>query len=149
MNLQMAMDKMRTSGYKITEPRKEIFYVLELAGGEHLSPEDIHQRLSFTHPEIGIATIYRTLLLFEQLEIVQKHKFDDNRARYELVSMAENHHHHHLICSHCGVVVEVRLDLLDDLEDKIEKNHGFRIENHDLKFYGICKKCLDKNKGDI
>lgn len=129
------------SNYKITRQREVIFQALLNNKEEHLSPEELHAIVSKEDKDIGIATVYRTLLLFEELGIVYKLDFDDNRYRYELVDEAEQHHHHHLICQKCGKVLEVKYDLLDHIEKQIKEDYEFEIKDHDLKFYGICSDC--------
>lgn len=91
---------------------------------------------------MGLATVYRTLQLLEELEVVSSLNLEDGCIRYELYNDEGHHNHHHLICSNCGIlVIEVEGDLLDELEHKIEKEHDFKILDHKLKFYGICSKC--------
>lgn len=147
MDFKLAKEIMQKAGYKATGQRKLVFEILERYNEEHLTPEEIHKYVEKENENIGIATVYRTLLLFDNLGIVQKLNIDDSGARYELVEELEGHHHHHLICSKCSKVEEVRVDLLDEVEKKIEDSHGFRIQNHELKFYGICKNC--NKEGEI
>lgn len=137
----MARDLMKEAGYKLTDQRMKVFECLENSKDEHMTTEEIHQKLKENDKNIGIATVYRTLLLFDELGIVQKLEIDDSGTRYELVDEFESHHHHHLICNHCGKVEEVKTDLLDEVEEKIAGSHDFQIENHDLYFYGKCKTC--------
>lgn len=108
---------------------------------EHLSSEEIYNIVSKDNPEIGIATVYRTMQLLEKLDIVYKLNFDDGFSRYELNLGTGDHHHHHLICLNCGKVMEVELDLLDFLEKEIEKDKKFSIVDHNVKFYGYCSDC--------
>lgn len=147
MNHDLARSILKGAGYKLTGQRMLIYKVLEEHKDKHLTPEEIHHYAEIEDENLGIATVYRTLLIFDNLGIVQKLNIDDSGARYELVSEIEGHHHHHLICSKCSKVEEVRVDLLDEVEEKIEKSHGFKIENHELKFYGICSEC--SNEGEI
>lgn len=92
-------------------------------------------------PEIGLATVYRTVQLLEELGIISKLDLNDGCYRYELIHESENHQHHHLICSNCGKVIEVEGDLLEGLEHEIEIKYDFKIKNHSVKFYGLCKEC--------
>ncbi len=108
---------------------------------EHLSCDEIFNLVTEEYPEIGIATIYRTLQLFEKLNIVYKLNFDDGFSRYELNLGTGDHHHHHLICIKCGKVIEVKLDLLESLEAEIEKEGIFTIVDHNVQFYGYCNNC--------
>ena len=129
------------SRYKLPPQRRATIEVLLNNQGEHLSTEDIYTEVRKTHPEIGLATVYRTMLLLEELGLLIKHNFEDGRNRYELSHPDEDHDHHHLICLKCGRVSEVEEDLLGSLEDIIVKKHGFQVINHKVKFYGHCKNC--------
>ena len=130
------------------EQREVIFEALLENMDSHLSPEELNEIVSKKDPEIGIATVYRTLLIFEELNLVYKLDFDDKRYRYELVDEDEDHHHHHIICTNCGKVDEVKYDLLEDVEKQIKNDYNFDIQNHDLKFYGICSDCQEKIKNE-
>ncbi|NLN41229.1 MAG: transcriptional repressor [Clostridiales bacterium] len=129
------------SRYKLPPQRRATIEVLLNNQGELLSTEEIYTEVRKTHPEIGLATVYRTMLLLEELGLLIKHNFEDGRNRYELSHPDEDHDHHHLICLKCGRVSEVEEDLLGSLEDIIVKKHGFQVINHKVKFYGHCKNC--------
>jgi Fur family ferric uptake transcriptional regulator len=113
--------------------------------GKHLTAEEIYDLVKIDCPEIGLATVYRTILLLEELGILSKIDLGDNCSRYELVHEEESHQHHHLVCTECGEIIEVEDDLLDALEDNIESKHNFKIINHSLKFFGICSNCQSNN----
>ncbi len=134
-------DSLKKEGYKLTSQRKAILETIYNNREEHLSSEEIYNIVSEKFPEIGIATVYRTMQLFEKLDIVYKLNFDDGYSRYELSSGTGDHHHHHLICLKCGKVMEVQLDLLDTLEKEIEKSGKFSIVDHNVQFYGYCSDC--------
>jgi Fur family ferric uptake transcriptional regulator len=132
---------LKKSGYKFTGQRSAVLDVLLKYSGSHLSIDDIYNYVRETNPEIGIATIYRTLTLLEKIGLVIKLDLDDGFSRYELSRQDEDHRHHHLICSKCGSVSEVEEDLLDSLEEQILRKNGFLVTDHRVKFYGLCKKC--------
>jgi len=132
--------KLYDKEYKLTPQRRVVLEVFANNPEKHLSAEDVYDKVRETYPEIGLATVYRTLDLFAELDILQKMDFGDGRARYEF-SESEVHHHHHLICLKCGSVTEFEDDLLEALEAVIEKKNHFEIINHELKFYGYCNKC--------
>ncbi|NLN14534.1 MAG: transcriptional repressor [Tissierellia bacterium] len=140
-DLEAYKESLKREGYKLTYQREAILNAIVENKDEHLSCEDIYNIVSKDCPEIGIATIYRTLQLFEKLDIVYKLNFDDGYSRYELNHGTGDHHHHHLICLGCGKVIEVKLDLLDSLEKEIEKDGMFKIVDHNVKFYGYCSEC--------
>ncbi|KKM12537.1 Fur family transcriptional regulator [Clostridiales bacterium PH28_bin88] len=126
--------------YKVTPQRQVILKAFLDNADRHLSAEELYNLVKEKHPEIGLATVYRTLDLLAELEILQKMNFDDGRSRYEFADK-ELHHHHHLICVKCGKVTEFEDDLLESLEAQIARKSGFEIMDHQLKFYGYCDKC--------
>lgn len=146
INLSKYNDILQKAGYKLTNQRREILRVVAENHNDHLSCEDVFNIVSKENPELGIATVYRTLQLFEKLNIVYKLNFDDGLSRYELNFGTESHHHHHLICLECGKVIEVKMDLLESLENEIEKEGNFKIVDHNVKFYGYCNNCRTKVK---
>ena len=135
--------KLAERGYKMTPQRKEILKIfVEHSDKHHMSAEDVHNLLRKSDSEIGLATVYRALDLLSELGILVQVEFGDGCARYELnTADPKIHHHHHLICVKCKRVIEFEEDLLDDLEATIAKESGFRILNHEVKFFGYCKDC--------
>lgn len=133
-------------GYKVTTQRNMVYDVLCENKNKHLSTEEVYELIKNINPKIGIATIYRTLQLFEEIGLVYKHNFDDGCSRYEILSENGNevHQHHHLVCKNCGKIIEVKEDLMNSLEEIIEKQYNFEILNHEVKFTGICSQCRDK-----
>jgi Fur family ferric uptake transcriptional regulator len=136
--------RLKAKDYKITPQRKIIINTFAENMEKHLSAEDVYQIVKYSHPEIGLATIYRTLDLLAELQILKKINFGDGKTRYEF-SEDNDHHHHHLICLECEKVTEFEDDLLESLETVISKRNGFKIVDHQLKFYGYCKDCQNKN----
>ncbi|WP_205687640.1 Fur family transcriptional regulator [Clostridiisalibacter paucivorans] len=142
INEENLRSKLKEKGYKLTTQRRVIYDVFAENSGDHLSPEEVYDKVKGKYPEIGLATVYRTLQLLEELGLVYKLNFDDGCSRYEInLENDDNHHHHHLICLGCGRVIEVKLDLLENLEDAIEKEGEFEIVDHNVKFFGYCKDC--------
>ncbi len=134
--------ELKEKGYKVTSQRQAVLNVIIDNAGKHLSTEEIYDLVKAKNPEVGIATVYRTLSLLDSMNLVYKLDFDDGCSRYELNNRKEYHRHHHLICTKCGNVEEVEEDLLDSLEEQIKKKNGFRVQDHKVKFYGFCKECL-------
>ncbi|SHE67123.1 MULTISPECIES: Fur family transcriptional regulator [Caloramator] len=132
---------LKSQGYKLTPQRRAVLDVIIDNEGKHLSPEEIYDIVKQNCPDIGLATVYRTLNLLEKMGVVCKMNFDDGCNRYELVHDEEDHQHHHLICRGCGKVEEVEDDLLEVLEEKIEEKYNFKINDHSVKFYGYCSEC--------
>ena len=143
MNLDVDNIKeiLKNKGYKLTFQRRAILDIIIKNRSSHLSSEEIYDLVKERYPEIGLATVYRTLQIFEQLNIVCKLNFDDGCNRYELSTDTGDHHHHHLICLKCGKVIEVKMDLLESLEQEIEKEGKFKIVDHNVQFYGYCSDC--------
>ena len=127
---------------KMTPQRKTVLQVFLDHSGEHLSAEDGHDILRENQLEIGLATVYRSLDLLAEIGILQKMEFGDGCSRYEVnTTDPHHHHHHHLICTRCGKVIEFADDMLEDLENDIAQKSGFKIVDHQVKFFGICKEC--------
>lgn len=136
-------DQLKAKGYKLTPQRRAILDTVIENQGKHLSTEEIYDIVKKGCPEIGLATVYRTLQLLSELDVLSKLSLDDGCVRYELNNHEEDHQHHHLICTNCGDVIEVVVDLLEALESEIEQNYDFKINDHKVKFFGICKKCQE------
>ncbi|MDI3477247.1 MAG: Fur family transcriptional regulator, ferric uptake regulator [Thermoanaerobacterium sp.] len=133
-------ESLKQKGFKLTTQRRAILDVIIENREKHLSSEEIYDLVKEKYPEIGLATVYRTLQLFDELGVIYKLNFDDGRSRYELYHN-EDHQHHHLICLKCGSVIEMEEDLLENLEDAIENTKNFQIVDHNVKFFGYCSKC--------
>lgn len=141
--------KLREKGLKVTHQRLLILSVLEQNSGSHMAAEDIYGLVTEEHPEIGLATVYRTLQLLWDMQLVDRINLDDGCVRYEighLLTDETKHNHHHLICRKCGRVIPFDADLLDELEDHIEKAAGFHVQDHEVKFYGLCRDCMKSEK---
>ncbi|NLK51034.1 MAG: transcriptional repressor [Syntrophomonadaceae bacterium] len=133
------LDKLENLSYKITPQRKAILQVLEENQGDHLSAEQIFLSVKKRMPNVGIATVYRTLDALANLGVLHKTSFDEGLFRYEFCE-DDRHHHHHLVCVTCGNITEIEEDLLYQLERKVE-DQGFKVIDHSLVIYGICQGC--------
>ena len=138
-------DVIKTSGYRFTGQRNDILNVLLEHQHEHLTIERIAELVTKKNSGIGIATIYRTLLLLDELGLVYKLDFKDNPTLYEVSRDSEQHRHHHLICTKCGSITEFEEDLLETLEKQILLKNKFTVENHSVNFFGICENCCKKD----
>lgn len=145
MNAADFKERLKEKGCKLTMQRRSVLDVLLEHSNDHLSTEEIYDKVKERFPEIGLATVYRTVQLFEEMGIVDRLNFDDGCSRFELASENTVHHHHHLICEECNKVFEVENDLLDEIEKEIESKYNFKIHDHNVMFYGICKECSAKN----
>lgn len=138
--------KLKEKGLKVTRQRMVILEILAEHRGMHMAAEDIFEMIQKEHPEMGLATVYRTLQLLYEIQLVDRINLDDGCIRYEIGHIFEGdskHSHHHLICRKCGRVIPFEDDLLDELEAHIEDAAGFRVMDHELKFYGQCRECSE------
>ena len=142
-DIQKLKDDLKEKGYKFTTQRRSIVDTIIASEGKHLTAEEIYDEVKKICPEIGLATVYRTILLLEQMGIIYKLDLNDGCSRYELAHQDEVHRHHHLVCSKCGKVIEVEDDLLEELEKDIQKKYNFKIKDHSVKFFGLCSECRD------
>ncbi len=120
-------------GMKMTEQRRVIARVLSTAD-DHPDVEEVYRRASEMDPKISIATVYRTVRLFEEANIIERHDFGDGRSRYE---EATDEHHDHLIDIQSGKVIEFQNQEIEALQDKIAKKHGMKLVGHRLELYGV------------
>src|SRR5688500_12027083 len=120
-------------GLRITEQRKIIAKVLS-DSEDHPDVETLHSRAAAVDPNISIATVYRTVRLFEEAGILERHEFGDGRSRYEAVSET---HHDHLIDVETGKVIEFSDDELEELQRRIATRLGFRLVDHRMELYGV------------
>lgn len=139
--IEKLKNDLKQKGYKLTPQRRAIVDIIIKNEGNHLTTEEIYDLVKVECPEIGLATVYRTVQLLEEMRVICKLDLSDGCNRYELVRQDENHQHHHLICNSCGRVIEVQGDLLEILEHDIETKYDFQIKNHSVKFFGICNEC--------
>lgn len=141
---------LKANGLKVTNQRIAILEVLEDRPGEHLTAEEIYSFVKEKYPEIGLATVYRTIQMLNELEVIDKLNLDDGCVRYEIGNREKDgcHHHHHLICLNCHSVLTFEDDLLEVLEERIQKSLDFKVVDHEVKLYGYCKAC-QQAQGDI
>ena len=131
MNEEKVKDLLREKGLKVTSQRLMVLNILSAHGDEHLTVEEIYDLAKEESPEIGLATIYRTVQVLLELHVIEKVTFDDGFARYELngEETGSGHRHHHAICTQCGQVFE---------------SLGFEVTDHEVKLYGLCSACRRK-----
>ena len=120
-------------GLRMTEQRRVIAQVLE-ESADHPDVEELYSRAAARDPRISIATIYRTVKLFEEAGIIDRLEFGDGRARYE---DAERDHHDHLIDMNSGEVIEFCDPDIEALQERIAEKLGYRLKGHKLELYGI------------
>ena len=130
------LDKCNKLGLKMTEQRKIIVQVLA-ESKDHPDVELVYKRASEIDNNIGIATVYRTIRLFEENNIIEKHEFKDGKFRYEEVP---EEHHDHLIDVRNGKVIEFQNDAIEELQKRVAKELGYELVDHRLELYGVPTK---------
>ena len=131
------IDELKSTGLKATVPRLKILEVFQRGKHRHMTAEDVYRQLMLQNVDIGLATVYRVLMQFEQADILTRSHFESERAVYEL---NEGEHHDHLVCLDCGRVEEFHDSEIEALQVKIAKRQGFEIADHALSLYAHCKK---------
>jgi Fur family transcriptional regulator, ferric uptake regulator len=122
-------------GLRMTDQRRVIARVLSEAI-DHPDAEELYRRAAALDPHISIATVYRTVKLFEDAGILERHDFRDGRSRYEEVP---DSHHDHLIDVHTGKVIEFRNEEIERLQRRVAEELGFELVDHRLELYGVPK----------
>ena len=133
---------LRRHGYKLTPQRRVVIHALT-SSPDHLTPAAIFEKASKDHSGIGLVTVYRTLKLLAGLGLICELHTGDNCPSY---TAGTPQHHHHLICSGCGAVVDFSGASLIErglatLEARLSRESGFRIDDHQLEFTGLCRIC--------
>ncbi len=134
----MSSEKLKNLGLKITVPRLKIYQLFHEPGLKHLSAYEIQETFSQSDTKINLATIYRVLNQFEELGIITRHDFDDDRAVYELT---DSNHHDHIVCNSCGKVIEFFDEIIENRQIEIAKKHNFNMLDHCMIMYGVCESC--------
>jgi len=126
---QLCIDK----GLKMTEQRRVIARVLS-DSADHPDVEAVHRRASAIDPKISIATVYRTVRLFQEASILERHDFGDGRARYEEMP---NEHHDHLIDLQSGKVIEFKSEAIEKLQREVAARLGYKLVDHRLELFAV------------
>ena len=127
------IDRCEAAGLRLTDQRRTIAAILQEAD-DHPDVEELHARAAARDSRISIATVYRTVKLFEESGILDRHEFRDGRARYE---DAERDHHDHLIDMNTGEVIEFCDPEIERLQEKIAERLGYKLKDHRLELYGV------------
>jgi Fur family ferric uptake transcriptional regulator len=127
------LERCEANGLRMTDQRRTIAAVLQEAD-DHPDVEELYNRASAVDARISLATVYRTVKLFEETGILEKHEFGDGRARYEA---ADREHHDHLIDVHSGEVIEFVDPEIEELQERIAAKLGYRLMGHRLELYAV------------
>ena len=125
-----------TKGVKLTDQRKIIAKVMS-ESNDHPDVNELYNRVSKIDSKISIATVYRTVKLFEEFEILAKHEFKGGKARYEQLNES---HHDHLIDIKSGEIIEFVDEEIEKLQKKVAEKYGYDLVDHKLELYGVKKK---------
>ena len=135
-------EKCKQKGVRLTDQRKVIAKVLseskEVYGSkDHPDVDELHKRVSLIDDKISIATVYRTVKLFEEAGIIERHDFKEGKSRYEPLT---EEHHDHLIDVKTGEIIEFVDDEIEKLQKKVAEKYGYKLVDHKLELYGVKKK---------
>jgi Fur family ferric uptake transcriptional regulator len=131
------IEELKSTGLKATLPRLKILEVFQKAKQRHMTAEDVYRVLLEDRSDIGLATVYRVLLQFEQASLLSRSNFESGKAVYEL---DEGQHHDHLVCLDCGRVEEFFDAEIEKRQQMVAKARGFVLQEHALSLYANCVK---------
>jgi Fur family ferric uptake transcriptional regulator len=130
-------DELKNSGLKATLPRIKVLEVFQKTKERHMSAEDVFRALLAEHADVGLATVYRVLMQFEQAGILSRNHFETGKAVFEL---NEGKHHDHLVCLDCGRVEEFFDAEIEKRQRAVAQARGFELQDHALALYAVCTK---------
>ena len=130
-------DELKSSGLKATLPRIKILEVFQRAQRRHMTAEDVYKSLLTDGADVGLATVYRVLMQFEQAGLLTRSNFESGKSVFEL---NEGQHHDHLVCLSCGRVEEFYDPEIEKRQRTIAETRGFELHEHSLALYARCTK---------
>ncbi len=138
-------DELKSSGLKATLPRIKILEIFQASTRRHMTAEDVYKALLAESADIGLATVYRVLMQFEQAGLLTRSNFESGKAVFEL---NEGQHHDHLVCLTCGRVEEFFDAEIERRQREVAEARGFELNDHALALYARCTKpnCPHRNK---
>ncbi len=131
------VDELKSSGLKATLPRIKILEVFQKTSVRHMTAEDVYKTLLNEGADIGLATVYRVLMQFEQAGLLKRSHFESGKSVFEL---NEGQHHDHLVCLTCGRVEEFYDAQIEQRQRAVAQTRGFEITDHSLSLYAVCTK---------
>ena len=131
------VDELKSSGLKATLPRIKILEVFQKTAVRHMTAEDVYKALLHEDADIGLATVYRVLMQFEQAGLLKRSHFESGKSVFEL---NEGQHHDHLLCLTCGRVEEFYDPEIEKRQRTIAHTKGFELQDHALSLYAVCTK---------
>jgi len=130
-------DELKSSGLKATLPRIKILEVFQRTAQRHMTAEDVYKALLSEGADVGLATVYRVLMQFEQAGLLSRSHFESGKSVFEL---NEGQHHDHLVCLTCGRVEEFYDAEIESRQRTIAQGRGFALQDHSLALYAVCVK---------
>jgi Fur family transcriptional regulator, ferric uptake regulator len=130
-------DDLKSSGLKATLPRIKILEIFQRSDRRHLTAEDVFKALLAEGADIGLATVYRVLMQFEQAGLLTRSNFESGKSVFEI---NEGQHHDHLVCLDCGRVEEFFDAQIEQRQREVTLNRGFALQEHSLSLYARCTK---------
>ncbi len=139
------VDEIKSSGLKATLPRIKILEIFQNTERRHMTAEDVYKALLTEGSDIGLATVYRVLMQFEQAGLLTRSNFESGKAVFELNA---GEHHDHLVCLDCGRVEEFYDPEIEARQREVTRSRGFALQEHTLALYARCTKtdCAGKQK---
>lgn len=135
------IDELKSTGLKATLPRLKILEIFQKGELRHMTAEDVFRVLLMERSDIGLATVYRVLMQFEQAGILSRSHFESGKAVYEL---NEGRHHDHFVCTSCGKVEEFFDAEIEKRQAIVAKSKGWHVQDHAMSLYGLCADCSSK-----
>ncbi len=117
--------------------QRDVILEAFLATKGHVTSDELYQQVRQDQPQIGYTTVYRTMKLLAEAGLAQERHFDDGVTRYEI----EHEHHDHLVCTSCGRIIEFECDEIEELQERIARDHKFKLTRHRHELYGLCERC--------
>ena len=138
-------DELKSSGLKATLPRIKVLEIFQNSEHRHMSAEDVYKALLAEGADVGLATVYRVLMQFEQAGLLSRSNFESGKAVFEL---NEGQHHDHLVCLDCGRVEEFYDPEIEQRQRAVTIARGFELQEHSLALYARCTKanCEHRHK---
>ncbi len=131
-------DAFRTAGRRLTPQRRLILEVLEASDG-HLDAEALHDQVKLQDPNVSLATVYRTLAILKEMDLVEEHRLGEEHSHYEPV---RNSPHYHFTCLDCGKVIEFDTPMVAHIERELSEREGVYVTGAHLHLSGYCSQCL-------
>ncbi len=131
------VQELQARGMRVTPQRAIIFEAIEKLEG-HITAEDIYQKVQKVNPYISLATVYRTLELLQELQLINQTNLGRSQTYFAL---KDHGAHHHLVCTECGHIEEFPDELFDSIRNKLKALYGFQVHANHMSIFGICQEC--------